>query len=799
VPLFFHRGRTALLLKETLAGFKDMHKKRTSGGALLAVVICLIILLISNYYWAILIIVGLVVVVWIINKSYSSKKKPQTVSAATYPYPIRVTVSTGPYHPDFKAKSSTGDEFWVPPGQSIRIHGVDIGGMLYAGTGLESVGGGGPEPALIDKNLPIAREHDDCHIRHLSYWPSYWGATPEARSAFLRWLSTGRSDPGADIGYVFLYFYGLERRALHDAKTSAKAQAEIPIIKNEVERLLGIYTHSGSFQGYAGSLFDLLKTQETSEKLFEKNPPPPIMGRWLSFEHRLALAQCAAEGKALPADWAYVWLMGDPNTYLRTPGTRCSEEFKKLFFHHYSIEYGQGMILPQNRTQLKLQHRAASPTFGYQGGDFKKKFDLPDVSVLTAPVNRLREIAEVCCTELDGFSRIIGKDKASADSYSAISELPLVLWPYKYRQSLDDLRKAVFETDVPYIISFKKFTSYFPNWQEATKQNILATCRSLENADLGMEPDIRYGGSIPLADTDIALFRCEKQQAQSILKERYIAAALSLRLAAAVVFADGVASEIEKRLLQKQIDAWAHLNEAERTRLHAYLCMLFLRPPKLVGLKKQIGSLEASARETIANFLIIVAQIDSAIEPEEVCALEKIFKALGLDPKLVYTKMHVAAVEPITVSQPESEAGGYKIPRPPEEGRKPLVMLNANKIASLQNDSERVSAILSQIFTQETYEPQSVDEPECELPNADHKGLSLMGLNAEHSTLLQLLLRRTQWTRMELEEIAEDRKILLDGMLECINDKSYSLFNKPLFEGEDPMVLDPEVVREVLK
>jgi len=776
-----------------------MPRKRTSGGALLVVFICLIILLVSNYYWVIFIITGLAVVVWIINKSSSTKKKPQVISPTTKPYSIRFTVSTGPYHPDFKAKSSTGDEFWVPRGESIRIHGVDIGGMLYAGTGLESVGGGGPEPALIDKNLPIAREHDDCHIRHLSYWPSYWGATPEARSAFLRWLSTGRSDPGADIGYVFLYFYGLERRALHDAKTSAQAQAEIPIIKNEVERLLGIYSHSGSFQGYAGSLFDLLRARETSEKLFEKNPPPPIMGRWMRFEHRLALAQCAAEGKALPADWAYVWLMGDPNTYLRTPATRCSEEFKKLFYHHYCIEYGQGMILPQNKTQIKLQHRAASPTFGYQGGDFKKEFDLPDVSVLTAPVNKLREIAEVCCTELDGFSRIIGKDKASADSYSAIVELPFALWPAKYRRSLDDLHKAVIDTNGSYIISFKKFTSFFPDWQEVTKQNILATYRSLENADLGMEPDIRYGGSIPLADTDIALFRCEKQQAQSILKERYIAAALSLRLAAGVVFADGVASEIEKRLLQKQIDAWAHLNEAERTRLHAYLCLLFLRPPKLVGLKKQIGSLEAGARETIANFLIIVAQIDSAIEPEEVCALEKIFKALGLDSKLVYTKMHVAAVEPITVSQPESEAGGYKIPRPPEEDRKPLVMLNANKIASLQNDSERVSAILSQIFTQETYEPQLVDELECELPNADNKGLSLIGLNAEHSALLQLLLRRTQWTRMELEEIAADRKILLDGMLECINDKSYSLFNKPLFEGEDPMILDPEVVREVLK
>ena len=108
--------------------------------------------------------------------------------------------------------------------------------------GLKSVCGNGPKPALIDENLERSSEESDCHIRRLPYWPTYWGATLQARSSFLNWLATGRKDPSADLGYVFLYFYGLERRALYDTKTSPKARTELPAIVAEVEQLLQIYS-----------------------------------------------------------------------------------------------------------------------------------------------------------------------------------------------------------------------------------------------------------------------------------------------------------------------------------------------------------------------------------------------------------------------------------------------------------------------------------------------------------------------------------------------------------------------------
>jgi len=776
-----------------------MPRKKSSHGALFLVLICVIIWLAAKYGSALLVVAGLAIIVWLVNKSYSRKKKVDIPKSANGQNLIKVTISAGPYYSDFKARSSNGDDFWVPAGQSVRIHGLDIGGMVYFGQGLESVSGGGPEPALIDRDLQVAPGEISYRFRQLSYWPSYWGATPEARRAYLRWLSIGRSDSQADIGFAFLYFYGLERRALHDEKTSTKARAEIPIIINEIERLVRIYSYSSSLQGYAGSLLDLLKAKDQREKLFEKSLPSLPMRQGLSFEYKLGLAQCAAEGKPLPADWALVWLTADPNTHLRTPAVRCPDEFKKMFSQRYHEQYSDGMILPQNITRLKVQHRVASPTFGYRGNTFEKEFDLPDVSVFTGPISKLKAIAEQCCTELDGFSRALGKDRISTDSFSAIIELPFVIWPDRYRQPIDDLRNTVLSKDGPLIMSFDKFRSFLPDRPDITKRKMLATYRLLEEAGLGFEPDLRYGGSIPEENEDIALFKYERQLLPPISKQRYLAVALTLRLSASVVFADGVASDTEKTLLQRQVEAWPHLNKTERTRLQAYMCLLLKAPPKPVGFKKHIADLDANARNTIANFLTLVAQVDYTIDPKEVSALEKIFKVLELDPKTLYPKMHMAAIEPVTVRPPSAESEGYDIPRQQRDEPASFLKLNADKIASLQDDSERVSAILSKIFTQELDDLEAIDDQKNDLQIEDSHGISLIGLDAEKSSLLQLLMTRTQWARLELDEIAADRNILLDGALETINEKSYSSFNKPLFEGDDPIILDPEVIREVTK
>ena len=66
------------------------------------------------------------------------------------------------------------------------------------------------EPSLIDIRLPISIPKAD--VPNMDYFPSYNGMSPEQRHKYLSWL-TDITHP-INIGYVFVFHYGLERHLL---------------------------------------------------------------------------------------------------------------------------------------------------------------------------------------------------------------------------------------------------------------------------------------------------------------------------------------------------------------------------------------------------------------------------------------------------------------------------------------------------------------------------------------------------------------------------------------------------------
>jgi hypothetical protein len=200
--------------------------------------------------------------------------------------------------------------------------------MLYVGRGLPAVVRRITEPALINPMLDLGRGQVDWSGRGLDYWPSYEGLTPIQRSTYLAWLADGRRYPAAPIGYVFLYFYGLERRALIDARGDPAAAAERPTIAAEVRRLLKLYGGNASFRGYATGLLDVLAMYDP----VGSQPPPLDDNRWqVPMSLRMALGQLAAAAQPVTAPWARAWAWYHPEIYPRTAQLRCTAEFERLF------------------------------------------------------------------------------------------------------------------------------------------------------------------------------------------------------------------------------------------------------------------------------------------------------------------------------------------------------------------------------------------------------------------------------------------------------------------------------------
>lgn len=778
--------------------------RKSSGAAglliLAAVILAGIAEAINNYWPALLVIGGAALAFWMFRKSATQTSAPQQDGSIT----LRVSVGSD-YDSDARDYSYSsrqkptirdGDELWLPEGKAVSVGAYLLnGGLLYVGKGLAGGNEWQNEAALIDPSLPVNQRDDDYTVRKLNYWPSYTDASSEARASFLNWLANGRSDPRADIGYVFLYFYGLERRVLVDATSSATAKAELPAIMREVERLLGIYSDSYSFQGYAGSLLDFLKAGEESTQCLDAPPTLSSTGG-LTFAHKLCLGQISSLRKALPCEWAYLWLMGDPTTHLRTAAQRCPDEFKRAFMEQYTHEFGDGILLPQNKTRLKVSHQPASPSL-QSSTHLVKQFDMPDVTVLSSPMKKLQGIAESCMSQLDAYSRFIGRNPDKAESADALLELPFNLWSDQYRKPLENIRATIKTAGKPLATKFERLQGLFPDWHEANRQKYMSLSRALSEAGMGIEPDVKFGGKVPTPDATVVIFSDESIQSYREPSPEYGAASLTLHLAVSVSAADGDVGNEERQLLLRQLEDWLHLNESARRRLRAHLRLLMTEPPGTNNLKKRIEALSMTARQAIGEFLTQVAKADDEVTPAEVKLLEKIFKMLGLETQSVYSLLHGPAGAPVTIRPPDAGTSGFAIPSPPKP-KEVGIELDMGRIAALHAESEKVSAILGEIFVEESTraEPQEEPEPQEAEPEVHD---SVMGLDGEHTALVRLLCTRPEWTRDELEELAQDRGTLLDGALEHINEAAFDKFDQPFCEGDDPVEINQEVVKEMLQ
>lgn len=675
-----------------------------------------------------------------------------------------------------KAPAGLGDGQWVPAGQTVQVAGVVLpGGMIYIGRRLDAANGQ-TDPCLINGQLKLARV-GDYRQRQMGYWPSYAEASPNERRAYLDWLAEGRSHPECDIGYVFLFFYGLERRIILDTHADPAIKGEWPAIAQELRRLLAIYGEkSNSFRRYAGELLSWIELDGASGRLYEAPIPDLPQSYELAPYLRLALGQAAVDRVPLPAPLALAWARHNPGAYLRTAATRCPEEFERLFIQRYHEILGSGLVLPKNRTKLKFVYQAASS--GFHGATISLSFgDIPDVTALTAPIKTLLEIINQCTDELGSYSRLIGKDPSCRDSLDGLVLLPASLWPADARAKLQALVDRMQNGRLT--LKLQELASSLGGAQQPfNRDRVRALARALEGAQIGMEPHVLKGARAPGEGDPVVLFSQPAQDAEIGSGAEYQTAALTLQLASAMAQADGDYNDQEIAHLRSEIEAWSHLTPAERQRLHAHLQLLSIAPPSLAGLKKKLEPLTQQAREIVAAFMATLAQSDGVVSPKEVKFLEKIYKALGVEPKRVFSDIHAASA-PAPAARAADKQG---------------FRLDTDRIAALQEDTERVSALLSQIFVEEATppEPAAPVEPD-ESADAD----TPLGLDEPHTALLRLLLSRPQWSREELEDAAADLELMLDGALEQINEASFDAFDAALCEGDDPVDINTELLEKI--
>lgn len=693
-----------------------------------------------------------------------------------------------PATPAPAAQRATKGE-WLPAGRSATVHGFVTGELVYVGNSLLALDGYRVEPSLINPALPVDPSYANTSGDGVSYWPSYSTITASSRRAFLQWLAGGRQDRNTSIGYVFLFFYGLERRVYEFVQDRGSNADEVLAIAREVARLLDLYGSNHSFASYAGSLLDAIALIEPRARELLRDTPRAEYGP--SQRLKLTLAELSVDGKPIPAALALDWVRSA--WYLNTPATRCADEFELLFHIRYARQFGEGLVVKPNKTCIDTRYRPASAGLSELTLTNTR---VPDITQLSRPLNKLVELASECSNALDAFSRFLGKNPDGRGTLAAFGLLPDDLVEATHSadaSALASLVRSRLDADGRAHLAAGELLQYvrIAKPGKVSKNEAMLLAQALEKLGYGIEPDVRLGGPVYEPDGRVVVFR-RLDDCPSTASDEYATATLCMRLGAIVSAADDDVSETERTLLQKHISETLQLSAGERQRLAAHLAWLLEEKPGTNGLKKHLAALTSGARHHIGQLLITVATTDGRVDPREMKILEKLYDLVGLSAADLYADIHAALAtdeEPVAVDRSVTPPKGFAIPTKPAAATT-ATGIDMDRVRLKIAETREVSTLLSSIFTEEEAQPAAAPR----VAQANTVGT----LDAAHSELLRRLAERESWPRDEVERLAGELALLPDGALETINDYAYAAADQPFWEDDDPVAINSTVAMELI-
>ena len=713
----------------------------------------------------------------------SPKSRPQEPAPASKEPTSRTTRETRT-----KRRVKSG---WIPKDGSAYVAGREIGGMVYVGQGPRTGHYGDPDNAFIDPNKNVSSRGGNYEGQGIDFWPNYSTIEARSRATYLDWLSSGRSDTRYDVGYVFLYFYGLERRVFVD---KAEPQERADIIA-EVRRLLELYGADHSIRRYLGAFIDTTSILDPSGDL---QPVFQHDGYEVPANVLLALGSMAARNVPLTSDWLLSWFICSPETKLRTPGKRAFAEFKAYFQHLFGQEYPDGLKIRTPKRRLKLHYHAASGNFATDLNEYLG--DIPDISSLSAPLRIAQRIADTSADGLDKYSRFLGRNPNGRGSIEAHALLPEALWPLFPCPEKEELQTwATQQIDsgglVPVEDVVERLEGARPD--KIGKRQLIGVADALARLGVGMAPDPRFALRKPQLGEPLVLFHLP-QDTRTIESpgDAYRTAILNLAVSTLVAHADGQIDHAERKHLAEQIDANQSVSKAERARLHANLTWMIAVPPDIGMLRTRLRNAPEDVHTTLGQLAVVAAGADGAIDPEEIRVVERLYAVMGLKRERVYTDLHAltSGPEPVTVRAADRAAREFAIPSPPPETPAGAVTLDAARVSAVMADTARVSRVLGDIFADgDDEEDESIDDS---VPDTDHE---FSGLDGPHRAVVSVLITRRQWTEDDIAGLADEHQLMAAGALETINEWAFDNFDDALIEEYDGYEINGDIAQQLMR
>ncbi|MBZ9994137.1 TerB N-terminal domain-containing protein [Mesorhizobium sp. BH1-1-4] len=690
---------------------------------------------------------------------------------------------------------------WIPANTPAKAGNHDIpGGMIYVGEHLPRQGSStDAENCLINPRLTVG-SHGDPLGQTMGYWPSYSSISPAARKSYLDWLAGSRSDPDAYIGYVFLYFYGLERRLMLE-----ESPPDADGVVAEVRRLLQVYGGNGSFKRYAGELLSAyqLKSAQLPEKfdleVEENSYEIPLM-------LKVALGVRVRSGEAIEPDLLLAYVLADPETRVRTPARRAQTLLRELFAQAVEKQYPKGVRVPAaGMRKLKVNYRACSGTFDLAIRPFGG--DLPDITNRSEPIGGARRIFDDCTDRLDDYSRMLGRTEGLRPSLAAVAQLPLGLRVKNAEElpgrPLRRLRELSNDDGLISIQQLAELAGMEPTKISArAKQKELAAILAAFGYGHTADPSFSLKSAKP-SEMAMVFGREREAEADPEPSQHYRPMQLSIMLGMVIAFADGLLHPMEERRLFDRVDGAPGLSRDERVRLKAEIKVCAADASRVVDWTKRISDVPNDRREDLADELVAVAAADGTLHPREVSQLEKLFRQMDLDQNSLYSRLQGSVAPqnrprdgnddlPLVIPAGIQPPGIPVSPAPP---RAPTTLVDISRLEAIRRETRTTSSVLADIFVDEA-EPAIELQPATEEIETSNGDARFDGLERRYAWLLSQLIEQETWTASDFERLVRGADLMPGAAKQAINDWSLDRFDELVLDGEAPVIVNASLFSE---
>lgn len=648
------------------------------------------------------------------------------------------------------------------------------------------------DASLIETGLPVAKSGRGAY--ELPYWPNYRQCSPQQRRIYLNWLTSGRRDPSVELGYVFIYFYGLERRIVLDHKDS---QAII----SELLQLLPIYKYSRSFRSYCSSLLWMATLCAAESGQLSDNMLEQIINAteyWNEENISALLSIYQKQNLPVPPNVTLIITEHDSRSPRSVVFKRHPDKFRELFFARYTETFKDGFRLKTAKRDFNFDYCSASESLAGINGRFSpNRTMLPNTLGIPSQFKPLIHIWSEVIADLKAFDRIqrkSGPDQTmTAEMYEALpSELRnedhpnFETWYQIIDQYTDD---SCGITLVP--VSKLATARGIPERAKLTKKQCGQILNSADCMDLCLEPDSRETGQNYRWNEFVSVFPRDYGDSENLAS--YHAASILLRLGISIAAADGNVDDEELRLITVHLEQQFELSHQESTRLEHLSLLLSRYPAEDTRLAKKLQELPEEQRNMVGDLLVGIASADDIVTPDESKALRKAFRNLNLDPARI-DRLAEGKVSLDNDSPSDAE-----------------LVLNHDRIREILSETSQVAEFLQNVMVEDEEEdeilfdqnnttevaadsvPLNVNqtsslEEKTDVCTASESDIDCKGLDERYHLFLNELLTRPRWSTDELEPLARSQGLMLMGAIEAINEWALESLGDWIIDESDSTV-----------